>query len=130
ININGVKIWGSPWVPFYKDMAFNLEEHDLRTKWSMIPKDIDVLLTHTPPHTILDYVPRKNVMAGSTSLLEAVSNIDFKVCSFGHIHEGSGIKMVGEKLFINSVPQMQFMKYNKIPYNILQIKGNVLEIDF
>jgi hypothetical protein len=128
IELNGLKIWGTPWMPVYKDMSFNLMEHDLRTKWNLIPKDVDILLTHTPPHTILDYVPRKNFMAGSETLLEKVLDLDFMINAFGHIHEGNGIAKIGDKLFINAVPQMQFNKYNKIPYNILQYQGTRIEI--
>jgi len=128
LEIEGIKIWGTPWVPFYKDMAFNLEEHDLRVKWKLIPTDIDILLTHTPPHTILDYVPRKDTRPGSKTLLEVVNDINFKINSFGHIHEGNGISYIFDKLFINAVPQMEFHKYSKIPYKILQVKGTKVEM--
>jgi len=50
INIEGIKIYGSPWQPSYHDWAFNLERGEaIRKKWDLIPGDTDVLITHGPP---------------------------------------------------------------------------------
>jgi predicted phosphodiesterase len=46
--IDGVKVWGSPWIPPYAG-SFNLPENELQQKWDLIPSDTDVLVTHGPP---------------------------------------------------------------------------------
>lgn len=50
VEINGVKIYGSPWQPLYHDWAFQLEKGEqIKRMWDLIPPDVDVLLTHGPP---------------------------------------------------------------------------------
>jgi hypothetical protein len=49
VDLDGLKIWGSPWqLPFY-DWAFNLPEAELQKKWELIPQDTDIILLHGPP---------------------------------------------------------------------------------
>ncbi len=60
VEIEGLKIYGSPWQPRFFDWAFNLNRGaELAEKWKLIPGDTDVLITHGPPFGILDEVPRK-----------------------------------------------------------------------
>ncbi len=61
IDIQGVAIYGSPWVPQYAEWstAFNKTTDQLDAVWSAVPASasdeaIDVLVTHSPPHGILD----------------------------------------------------------------------------
>jgi predicted phosphodiesterase len=51
--IDGVKVWGSPWIPPYAG-SFNPQENELQQKWDLIPSDTDVLVTHGPPAGVLD----------------------------------------------------------------------------
>lgn len=89
-EIEGIRIWGSPWQPFFMDWAFNLEtEPELQAKWDLIPLDTDVLLTHGPPFGILDecYDGRH---VGCAALAGAVREINPTLHLFGHIHESYG----------------------------------------
>ncbi len=97
VEIDGLKIYGSPWQPRFFDWAFNLMRGpELAEKWAMIPEDIDVLITHGPPHGVLDLVPRKgwDENAGCEELRKRVEQIaavgQFKLHVFGHIHCGYG----------------------------------------
>lgn len=100
-----LKIWGSPWTKTFEGMnpkckAFTVDtEEELAIKFSLIPEDTDILITHNPPYGILDGIPLKHdgtlFHAGSHSL-------SLKVCGFenppklwvcGHIHEGYGIEL-------------------------------------
>ena len=97
IAIEGLKIYGSPWQPRFFDWAFNLSRGaEMAEKWRLIPDDIDILITHGPPHGILDEVPRKyrTENAGCEELrkrVEEISKFDkLKLHIFGHIHCGYG----------------------------------------
>lgn len=97
VEIDGLKIYGSPWQPRFFDWAFNLMRGpELAEKWKLIPKDIDVLITHGPPHGILDEVPRKWGIenTGCEELRKRVEEIAehrrLKFHVFGHIHCGYG----------------------------------------
>src|SRR6185369_13852794 len=53
----GLKIWGSPWQPWFFDWAFNLRRGEaLARKWALIPPGTDLLVTHGPPMGIGDEV--------------------------------------------------------------------------
>lgn len=89
VEIEGVKFYGSPWQLPFMNWAFNLPESELRKKFEHIPDDVDVLITHSPPHGILDSTPTKKDL-GSRSLLEKVCKIKPRYHIFGHIHHGYG----------------------------------------
>lgn len=89
-NQPNLHIYGSPWQPTFCDWAFNGEPDDLRTIWAQIPADVDILITHGPPHNILD----KNCddfPCGCPILREEImTRIRPRIHIFGHIHEGYG----------------------------------------
>jgi predicted phosphohydrolase len=57
-----------------------------------IPSDVDIVMTHGPPHSILDQVDNQNL--GCSNLLRAVSRARPLMHCFGHIHEGHGANLV------------------------------------
>lgn len=89
IKIGGVKFYGSPWQLPFMNWAFNLPEEDLRRKFEHIPKDVDVLITHSPPYGILDSVNGREHL-GSKSLLKRVREAKPRYHVFGHIHDSYG----------------------------------------
>lgn len=99
----GLKIWGTPWQPWFFDWAFNLFEPDLKQKWDLIPDNTDILLVHGPPYRHGDGIPERQGMrhAGSPSLLEKVLAIKPRLVVFGHIHEGRGEWKIGETVLAN-----------------------------
>ncbi len=91
VEIDGLKIHGSPWQPAFNDWAFNLPRGEaLRQKWALIPDDCDILVTHGPPLQMLDRV-RNGTEVGCEMLKETVERIRPKLHIFGHIHEDHGI---------------------------------------
>jgi Icc-related predicted phosphoesterase len=96
VEIEGLKIYGSPWQPRFFDWAFNLMRGaELAEKWQMIPDDTDILITHGPPNGILDEVPREFFIenTGCEELkkkVEELSKNSLKLHIFGHIHCGYG----------------------------------------
>jgi Icc-related predicted phosphoesterase len=96
-EFEGLKIWGSPWSLLFdkinpKCKAFTGTEEDLEKKFDIIPEDVNILITHTPPYGMLDNTV-DGVWAGSMSLLHRM--LDLKpgkllLHCFGHIHEARG----------------------------------------
>ena len=102
VEIEGLRIYGSPWQPEFQDWAFNLPRgHRLREKWNQIPMDTDILVTHGPPAGILDQTPHGEHV-GCQDLREVVERIKPKVHVFGHVHYGHGMKVVGGTTFVNA----------------------------
>lgn len=101
-EVNGIRIYGSPWQPFYGNWAFNLRSKaELKKKWDMIPKGIDVLITHGPPKDILDLAPGHR-HAGCEELRRKVFRVKPKVHVFGHLHGGYGRLEQDGITFINA----------------------------
>jgi len=107
-EFNGVKFWGSPWQPEFFNWAFNLPRGKaLAEKWALIPEDTDVLLTHGPPHGILDQCPHfkwRHAMehVGCRELTERVEKVKPAFHQFGHIHESAGVYEQDGTLFLNA----------------------------
>lgn len=106
-EFDGLKIWGSPWTARFKGInpkctAFTEKvDKDLSKHWDVIPSDIDILVTHSPPYGILDSVQDFNEgtirRCGSNSLSKTIFSFSrlskLKLHVFGHIHEWGGNEM-------------------------------------
>ena len=101
IIYDGYKIWGSPWTLKFKGInpnctAFTGSEEELKEKWDLIPDDVDILVTHSPPYGIMDEVKDYKTgnirRCGSKTLYEKVYSMKNypKLWIWGHIHEGYG----------------------------------------
>jgi Icc-related predicted phosphoesterase len=89
ITIEGIKFYGTPWVPRFFDWAFMEEDYDLVPIYNKIPDDTQVLLTHGPAFGVLDAVPRGHV--GSSALsAKLYDHPSITHHIFGHIHESAG----------------------------------------
>lgn len=131
IEIDGVKFWGTPVQPIFCNWAFNRSEEKLIRHWQAIPDNTDVLITHCPPHTILDLCFNDNAHKGSPSLYyEIFERIKPKLNVMGHIHEGYEIKVIDDVTFINaSVLDENYVCVNK-PILIELVDGIVKRIDY
>jgi Icc-related predicted phosphoesterase len=102
VEIMGLKIWGSPTTPLYGG-AFGLSSAADRTSlYAKVPKDVDILATHGPPHGILDRRTADADNAGCPQLLAAVTRLKPKPHVFGHVHGAHGTEIYGETLFVNA----------------------------
>ena len=95
ITINGVRIYGTPWVPIINHFwAFEADLIKQRNMFSKIPEGIDILLTHTPPKypaCYLDvslYYGRESDKFGSAALTDMLIEKSPKWNFSGHIHTG------------------------------------------
>lgn len=91
ITLLGLRIWGSPVTPYFRGLAFN--EHrgaPIRAYWDRIPTGLDLLLTHGPPHGILDRT-FWGMNVGCEELRTIVLERAPHFHIFGHIHEDTGV---------------------------------------
>ncbi|MFN7957267.1 MAG: metallophosphatase domain-containing protein [Holophagaceae bacterium] len=103
VTIDGVRFWGSPWQPWFMDWAFNLPRNGekLREVWGLIPEGTDVLITHGPPHGVLDQVHGGEHL-GCEQLKLRLGVVRPKVHIFGHIHDGFGVVQSRTTTYINA----------------------------
>jgi Icc-related predicted phosphoesterase len=100
INIDGIAIYGTPFHPSLHGVRAELRTRLRREAWAKIPPDIDILITHAPPHGILDTTGSVK-HAGCKDLLSAVYRAKPRWHLFGHIHEAAGVCDTGERTFVN-----------------------------
>ena len=118
IEVEGIRIFGSPWQPTFFHWAFNADRGaDIDTIWSSIPTDIDILMTHGPPLGYGDLC-NSGIRAGCANLLHhIVYRIKPRFHVFGHIHEDVGSWNNGITNFVNAAscsPQYQLAHDPKI----------------
>jgi len=100
VEIDGIKIYGSPWQPEFCDWAFNLKRgKELKEKWDKIPNDTDILVTHGPPAGIKDGV--HGIPVGCADLYDAVQRVKPRYHIFGHIHAGYGAVKRNDTVYMN-----------------------------
>ena len=111
VILEGLKIWGTPWQPWFYDWAFNAPKRNgeafLREKFSQITNDVDIIVCHGPPYGLGDHelegmyehygygdTPARS---GSRALGAAMRRVEPQLLVCGHIHEGYGVYDVNRK---------------------------------
>lgn len=94
--IEGLRFWGTPWVPVLRNWAFYGDDRKLDEVYDYVPDGTDVMVTHGPPLGHCDKtVPMfGSVNAGARQALETIKRVRPKLVVCGHIHEGHGLSMV------------------------------------
>ena len=101
VQLEGLRIWGAPWQPWFHDWAFNLRRGpEIDAKWRLIPAGVDVLVTHGPPHGYGDVVYRGE-RVGCEDLTRHLDRVKPRLHLFGHIHEDKGEWRRGETRIVN-----------------------------
>jgi len=119
VEIEGVKIYGSPWQPEFYNWAFNLPRNGdkLKEKWKAIPENIDILITHGPPFGCLDKTIQGQSV-GCEILTEEIKRINPIIHCFGHIHYAYGFVQRDNINFINACSLGENYVYQNKPLNI------------
>lgn len=114
VEVEGIKIWGSPVQPWFYDWAFNRKRGlEIKKHWDLIPLDTNILVTHGPAFGVLDKTTRGD-HAGCLDLKNVIDSIkpDYHIC--GHIHEAYGVKKNESTTYINaSILNERYQLVNK-----------------
>tara|TARA_Y100000034_G_scaffold136409_1_gene212690 strand:- start:3047 stop:3691 length:645 start_codon:yes stop_codon:yes gene_type:complete len=117
LEIGGLTFWGSPnSLRFYDKGAFSCDEEELSNIYKNIPNNLDFLITHTPPYSILDSA--RGNFSGSKALLKSVKDKKPRIHSFGHIHDSSGVFTNNDTMFINSAVDSLNFNNNQGPVRL------------
>lgn len=119
----GLKIWGFPHSLTFPNInpactAWTGDEHYISEKCKLIPKDIDILISHSPPWGILDKTVNGSHV-GSTSIrgvvLDKFTYPNLKYNFFSHIHEQGGkmVDLTSAKFYNCSIMNERYRPVNK-----------------
>lgn len=112
VTIEGIKIYGSPWSPFFCNWAYNAGRSDLEAAtynrplikdiWKKIDKNVNILITHGPPYQILDDLHGRYL--GCVDLRDRIEELkDLDIHISGHIHiNGGKQKHIDGKSYYNA----------------------------
>lgn len=101
LEIEGLRIWGTPWVRTHPRWAFHLSDAEGRERFRQIPESADIILSHGPVAGILDDV--RGESTGSSSLASQLQRVSPLLFISGHIHEcGGRAEQIGETTFVNA----------------------------
>jgi len=94
IDIEGIKIWGSPYSPsFGYGWAFNKDRgYDINEVWNTIPMDTDIVITHGPIYGYCDRTSREGLNVGCADLYHRLNEVQPQLHFSGHIHEAYGYR--------------------------------------
>ena len=119
IEVEGLKIYGSPWQPEFCNWAFNLPRGEkLKAAWDLIPDDTDILVTHGPPHMFLDTIIGQYDHLGCKDLNNRVLQVQPKVHCFGHVHSSAGETDFNDIKFINASILDESYQYTNKPISL------------
>jgi Icc-related predicted phosphoesterase len=93
IELEGVKIWGSPWSNIFGDWAFMMNDFELDQHWQKIPEDTEILITHGPAYGRCDEISQDTIdnHVGSRTLEMRLRDLKKLRYHFvGHIHDSNG----------------------------------------
>jgi len=97
IEINGIKIFGTPFTPQFVGGFQLQDDKEAQLKWKDISPDTDVLVIHGPPHGYGDLTSRKQhvgcpELANALGLSKSSKKLlNPKVVVFGHVHASYGV---------------------------------------
>ena len=95
VEIEGLKIFGSPHTPQFGQWAFMKARNKLDRIWGRaIPDDASIVVCHGPPRGVLDNVLE---FCGDKSLMNRIKEIEPILVLFGHIHNNKEIVNTGTR---------------------------------
>lgn len=125
VEINGIKIFGSPYTPYFFGWAYQYQNPIYAAQyegeylmtgeecWSAVPEDTQIVLSHCPPQFILDTCPNGSV--GCPHLRQRIEQLpSVKYNMFGHIHASYGVTLVNGVTYMNgSLMNDNYIMVNK-----------------
>ncbi|CAD8127679.1 unnamed protein product [Paramecium sonneborni] len=95
VNIEGYKIWGSPYSPTipYNPWAFQVDSKDGEQFWKQIEEGSDIVLTHGAPLGPQSFVNYQYSQGewGDEALAKRIKEVKPLYHIFGHVHENQGM---------------------------------------
>jgi len=96
LEIDGLKFFGSAYTPIFNNWAFMKSDEQRKRYWEFAPDNVNILVSHGPPHGLLDTVDGlewgsgKLKHLGCIHLRKYIERVKPKLACWGHIHSSYG----------------------------------------
>lgn len=97
VEVNGVRIWGTPWSNEFNHWAWMKRPWDLKPHYDNIPEGVDIIMSHQPPiggPTLAEFSPQTQEFEptelGSVQLKDTIDRVKPKAVIAGHLHFQGG----------------------------------------
>jgi len=132
VKIKGLNIYGSPITQCSKQNTINTafattNISNIVKRFANIPKEMDIVITHTPVYGILDYIPNIGNV-GNRELGEALLKVSPRVHVCGHIHPSYGYMFKNKTLHINAAMDKTSVLTHKVKTLYFNKLNNIIEI--
>lgn len=108
IEIEGLKIWGSPVSPPYRSFGFMWDDLKRQALYANMP-DCDILINHSPALDSLDKIIEERHV-GCKFLKDAIERVKPRLVISGHIHEGYGKLEQNGIIYVNASIMTRYYK--------------------
>lgn len=127
VEINGLKIYGSPISPFFYNWGFNRHRgEEIREDWANIPDDTNILIVHGPPYGFNDKV-RSSLPLGCEDLRDRIEQLpNLRLICSGHIHDGYGLTKWKDKTYVNASIVNEAYKVANEPIVVTYLEDGIL----
>lgn len=119
------KIYGTPWCQVFGRWAYMLPYGELVTKYSKIPDDLDILITHDAPFGVSDVLLQEDCTwataeyIGSKALAKAIKKKKPKLVLHGHLHSSShDIEQLCDSKVVNCSIKDELYRITYLPFYI------------
>jgi hypothetical protein len=120
VRLDGLRIYGTPWVPELPGWAFVRPEGELDAAFEPLPAGLDILLSHGPPFGFGDHC-HDGRRVGSSSLLRAIRERQPRLAVCGHVHEDYGRWQIGPTT-LRSVSYLDAIYSNPRPFQLFELE--------
>lgn len=130
--VNDIKIWGSPWTPTFGTWHFMKDRAKIDRNWEHMDHDIDILVTHGPPKSILDLTENRDYQleqCGDSALYKRVRERNIKYHIFGHVHDFKSCLNFGQYKSDFGTTFMNVSSVEDGKIGVLKHNGIVFEYD-
>ncbi|KAI0806377.1 ser/Thr protein phosphatase family protein [Xylaria sp. FL0064] len=118
-------VYASPYTPSEAGSGFRYSRktgHQFN-----IGEQVDVVITHGPPHGIMDFAQSRR--AGCPNLFAAIARARPRLHCFGHIHEGWGAKLVAWRRQVSEQPS-HFTDIDNNHSKVIEKLSNITETKY
>ncbi|KAF5696181.1 metallophosphoesterase domain-containing protein [Fusarium mundagurra] len=97
-----IKVYASPYTPVTADSTDWGFQYNGAHEFA-IPNGVDIVVTHGPPHGLMDMTPERQRI-GCSQLFSAIAKAQPRIHCFGHVHSSWGAKIVAWRPHISENP--------------------------